>query len=223
MEIVATSLGDQIEQALREEILAGKLQPGQRLSITGLAKRWSVSSMPVRDAVRRLETAGFVTVSPRRGVFVAKYDMQRFKNILDIRMALECLAIELSIEHIPEAEIDAGIATYEQARANLRSSGGFKNLAVQDNLVHDLIFKYCRNPELTEIMKGLRNLIHWGHQTASTSRPDALERALPEHLEIMVALKNRNLEAAQNAMRAHLQSTIDRTLEIWSVHTRKNT
>ena len=105
--INSSSLGEQIEEAIREEILSGELIPGQRLSIDELAQRWGVSSMPVRDAVRRLEVSGFLIVAPRRGVFVSKFDQTRFKNIIDIRSALECLAIELPIESIPEAEIDA--------------------------------------------------------------------------------------------------------------------
>ena len=216
MAIVATSLGEQIEQALKEEILGGKLAPGQRLSLDELAERWGVSSMPVRDAVRRLETSGFVKVAPRRGVFVAEFDQSRFKNILDIRIALECLAIELSSDLILDFEIENAIQVYQEGGEYIKKSGDASKLATQDNLVHDLLINNCNNPKLIEIMNGLQDLIDWAHQTVAAYRPDALERALPEHLDILEALKTRDIEATQEAMRTHLKGTLERTLEMWA-------
>ncbi|MFC1996153.1 GntR family transcriptional regulator [Chloroflexota bacterium] len=214
--INASSLGEQIEQAIRDEILSGELKPGQRLSIDELAQKWGVSSMPVRDAVRRLEVSGFLIVAPRRGVFVSKFDQTRFKNILDIRSALECLAIELSIASIPETEIDEAIQIYREGEQHLEKTDDVSKLADDDQVVHNLIIKYCNNPKLIEIMDGLQNLINWGHKTVEAYLPDAFEKALPEHFEILEALKARDLEAAQSAMRIHLKGTLDRTLAVWS-------
>lgn len=215
MTINALSLGEQIETALKDEILSGELVPGQRLSIDELAQRWGVSSMPVRDAVRRLETSGFLVVAPRRGVFVSQFDQERFKNILDIRIAMECLAIELATHAIPEEEIDLAIQIYQQGGQRLQESGDASQLAAHDSLVHDLVIKYSNNPKLIEIMSGLQDLIDWGHKTVAYYRQDAFEKALPEHLDILTALKARDVSAAQNAMRSHLRATLDRTLETW--------
>ena len=215
MEINPLSLGEQIEIALREEILEGKLRPGQRLSLQELAQRWEVSSMPVRDAVRRLESSGFLVVAPRSGIYVAKFDKDRFKNILDIRIALECLAVELSIHLIPDAEIEAAIAIYQDAGGRLEKTGDATALIDQDNLVHNLIFKHCANPELIETMRGIQHLIHWGHRIAAASHPDAFVRALPEHLAILDALRHRNVEEARSAMQTHLTNTLQRTFEGW--------
>ena len=214
--INALSLGEQIEEAIKGEILSGELIPGQRLSIDELAQKWGVSSMPVRDAVRRLETSGFLIVAPRRGVFVSKFDQTRFKNILDIRSALECLAIELSIESIPEVEIDEAIEIYHEGEQYLAETGDSSKLAEDDQIVHDLIIKYCNNPKLIEIMDGLQSLIDWGHKTVESYLPDAFVKALPEHFRILEALKERDLEASQSAMRTHLKGTLDRTLAVWS-------
>ncbi|MFN2237303.1 MAG: GntR family transcriptional regulator [Anaerolineales bacterium] len=214
--INALSLGEQIEEAIKGEILSGELIPGQRLSIDELAQKWGVSSMPVRDAVRRLETSGFLIVAPRRGVFVSKFDQTRFKNILDIRSALECLAIELSIESIPEVEIDKAIEIYREGEQYLAETGDSSKLAEDDQIVHDLIIKYCNNPKLIEIMDGLQSLIDWGHKTVESYLPDAFVKALPEHFRILEALKERDLEASQSAMRTHLKGTLDRTLAVWS-------
>ncbi len=215
MEINPLSLGEQIEIALREDILNGKLRPGQRLSLNELAQKWDVSNMPVRDAVRRLESSGFLVVAPRSGIFVAKFDKERFKNILDIRTALECLAIELSIKSIPDAEIAEAITLYQEAGMRLENIGDATALHAHDNLVHQLIFKYCANPELIETMHGIQHLIDWGHRIAAASNPDALTHALPEHLAILDALKQRNSKDAKSAMQNHLKNTLRRTFDGW--------
>ena len=215
MEINQLSLGEQIEVAIREEILDGKLLPGQRLSLKELAQRWDVSNMPVRDAVRRLESSGFLVVAPRSGIFVAKFDKERFKNILDIRTALECLAVKLSINSIPDAKIDEAITVYQEAGRNFQDNGDTSALRANDNLVHQLIFKYCANPELIETMRGIQHLIDWGHRIAAASNPNAFSHALPEHLAILNALKQRDTVAAESAMHNHLNNTLERTFEGW--------
>ena len=63
------SLSEQIETQLKREIMSGDLEPGQRLTIEDIAERLQVSTMPVRDAVRRLDGLGFLNVAPRRGVY----------------------------------------------------------------------------------------------------------------------------------------------------------
>lgn len=216
MAINSASLGEQIEDALKEEILLGKLKPGQRLSLDELAKQWGVSSMPVRDAVKRLEISGFLKVAPRRGVFVSQFDKNRFRNILDIRIALEKLGIELATDIIPKNEIEYGINLYMEGGKEMRELGKSSILAQNDNYVHDLIFRYCHNSKLVEIMNGLQDLVDWCHKTVEVYRPDALEKALPEHIDILKALKARDVEGAKEAMQTHLKGTLERTFDIWT-------
>ncbi len=210
-----STLSEQIEGQLKDDISSGKLVPGQRLSIAALAKRWGVSSMPVRDAIRRLETVGFVEVIPRVGVFVTELNQKRFKNIMDIRIGLECLAIELAAERIPGEEIDAAIASYRTGGAELEKTGDTFALQACDNLVHSLIVQHCDNPELIGIMDDLKALIDWAHQASALYQADSFQIALPEHLRILDALQARDMDRAKDEMRAHLQKTCQRTLAAW--------
>jgi DNA-binding GntR family transcriptional regulator len=141
-----------------------------------------------------------------------------------MRIALECLAIELSIHSIPSAEIEGGIEFYSSSGEHFRKTGDISLIASHDNLVHQLIFQYCDNEELKRTRDGLQHLINRGHQTATASRSDADEQALPEHLEILDALLKRDEGAPKDAMRNHLMSTLQRTLERWpkSVHEEKS-
>jgi DNA-binding GntR family transcriptional regulator len=210
--IDTTSLSRQVENTLRDEILSGKLTPGQRIGIDELAARWGVSSTPVRDAVKRLEQAGFIEISPRRGVNIAQLDCRTFKHVFDLRIALECLAVESATERIPLDEIEDTMAAYRDAEAHFRAIGDRALLAKHDDRVHDLIVRYCDNPKLIEIVSDLHDLIAWARKTIVTRQPSTYERAVPEHLAILTALRERDADAAQAALRSHLKRALNETL-----------
>lgn len=210
-----TSLSDKIETQLKQEIMSGDLAPGQRLTIDEIAGRLQVSAMPVRDAVRRLDGLGFLKVAPRRGVFVEDFDQTRFKHTMETRIALECLAVELATEQIPADEIRYADEQYRKGYAYAVETGDLSRLAECDNLLHDLIISYADNPLLVDILRQLQDLIMWAHHIVARYRPDAQLDALPEHLEILSALGERDVAATQSALRSHLQGTMQRTLEAW--------
>ncbi len=209
------SLSEQIEKQLKQEIMSGDLEPGQRLTIECIAERLEVSTMPVRDAVRRLDGLGFLKVAPRRGVFVEEFDQNRFKNIMEIRIALEGLAVELAATRIPQESLEDAKNTYRRAGDHYARVGDLSRLAECDNLIHDLIINCSRNPLLIEMMRQLQDLIDWAHQIVAKYRPGAQVDALPEHLAIIDALRRRDVAATKSTVRDHLLNTLDRTLLAW--------
>ena len=104
-----SSLGEQVAEALKNEILSGRLAPKQRIDIGRYASDWNVSSTPMRDAVKQLEAAGLVEVSPRRGVYVSEIDRQELREIFELRTALESLAIRSATERIPLKRRPSGL------------------------------------------------------------------------------------------------------------------
>jgi DNA-binding GntR family transcriptional regulator len=150
--IQLASLGQQIANSLREQILDGTLVPGQRNSIGEVAKEWNISVTPVRDAVMRLKSIGLVRVAPRRGVFVAECDRRTFRGIFEVRMALECLAVESAVQRIPAGELRRALAIYREARARLRRDGDRGFMIEHDHVVHELILSHCENDRLRQTM-----------------------------------------------------------------------
>ncbi len=209
------SLSEQIETQLKREIMSGDLEPGQRLTIEDIAERLQVSTMPVRDAVRRLDGLGFLNVAPRRGVYVEDFDQTRFKNTMEIRIALECLAVELAAARIPAAKIISARESYQRGGDHFAQTGDLSMLADYDNLLHELIISYSENPLLVNIMRQLRDLISWAHHIVAKFRPNAQVDALSEHLEILDRLSERDVEATKSALRNHLLGTMQRTLDAW--------
>ncbi len=210
-----TSLSEKIESQLKQEILSGELTPGQRLTIDVIAERLQVSAMPVRDAVHRLESRGLLKVAPRRGLYVEDFDQTRFNHTMDVRIALECLAVELATRRIPTQEIQNAREVYRCGGEHYQQTGDLAKLAQCDNLLHDLIISHSENPLLMSIMGQLQDLISWAHLIVAKLQPKANLDALPEHLEIFDRLIERDVTATQTAMRNHLLSTMQRTLRAW--------
>lgn len=88
-------LRDVVFQTLRQAILRGELKPGERLMEIHLAQKLGVSRTPVREAIRKLELEGLVLMIPRKGAIVAEITVQDLEDVLEVRMALEELAVTI--------------------------------------------------------------------------------------------------------------------------------
>lgn len=82
-------LVDQIAVSIRDDILSGKLRPGQRIMVAALAKELGVSHIPVREAIRRLEAESLITTVPRRSTVVAEVRLEELHEIYDLRRLIE--------------------------------------------------------------------------------------------------------------------------------------
>ncbi len=209
MEFNTTSLGEQAEQALKMEILSGRLAPEQRIDLGAYATKWQLSPTPLRDAVKRLEMKGFVEVSPRRGVYVAKINRTALKEIFELRLALECMAVQLATPGIPPEKAADVLERYRAGMSRVEAEQ-HEYLATIDGLVHDLVVEHCGNLRLVSLMEGLRDLILWSRWTCYANGIVPYATALPEHLRIAEALVERDVAAAVDAMREHLEATFSR-------------
>ena len=87
-------------QTLRQAILRGELEPGERLMEIHLADRLGVSRTPIREAIRKLELEGLVVMIPRRGAIVASITEKDLKDVLEGRRTLEIMAAEIACDRI---------------------------------------------------------------------------------------------------------------------------
>ena len=208
------SLGDQVAEALKEEILSGRLAPKQRIDIGKYAEDWNVSSTPLRDAVKQLEAIGLVEVSPRRGVFVTEIDTQELREIFELRIALESMAIRSATPRVPASEAERVLRLYQEAEGIPDGEERERVLLGIDSLIHDLAIEHCGNSRLIKLIDTLRALIHWSQSTAISHLEQPYAVALPEHIAIAAAVCARDGEGAAAAMRRHLENSYDRITKI---------
>lgn len=205
-----TPLGDQVEHALKAEIISGRLAPGQRISHEELAAKWNVSYTPVRDAIRHLESQGFVKVLPRRGVFVTELDATTFQDIFEVRIAMEVLAAKSATLQAPAAELERVLRSYQEAEATYQQMGDSSLLVERDYMVHDLLMRHCSNAKVIEIMQGLRDLVDWAQATIVSRNPAAYATTVREHMRIVEAMLARDVRCAQHEIETHLQGALAR-------------
>ena len=93
-------LRDVVYNTLRQAILTGELQPGERLMEIALANRLGVSRTPVREAIRKLELDGLVVMMPRRGAHVAQITEKDLNEVLEVRIGLEEMAVRFACQRI---------------------------------------------------------------------------------------------------------------------------
>lgn len=99
-------LRDVVFNTLRQAILRGELKPGERLMEIALSQRLGVSRTPVREAIRMLEQEGLVIMIPRKGAQVAEISEKDLKDVLEVRLGLEELAVRIACQRITEEELE---------------------------------------------------------------------------------------------------------------------
>ena len=114
-------LRDVVFNTLRQEILTGKLKPGERLMEIHLANKLGVSRTPIREAIRKLELEGLVIMIPRRGAEVAQITLKSLQDVMEVRRALDVLAIELACERMGQEELDSLYQACENFRAAVKT------------------------------------------------------------------------------------------------------
>ena len=138
------TLWEQVRDRLREDILAGRLEPGTELSEVALAREFGTSRGPLREALGRLASEGLVTITPRRGAVVAQLSREEFIDAYQVREALETLAVRLAVPLMSDAEI-----------SHLRELCELMDRAARANEVH--VFFDTNNSFHEALVRGSRN------------------------------------------------------------------
>ena len=87
--IQRVSLVDYAVERLRRDLLTGEIEPGERIRVTKLEKRFGVSHIPIREALQRLEAEGFVKTKPQHGTVAAGVDLEDLHGLYDVRRLIE--------------------------------------------------------------------------------------------------------------------------------------
>lgn len=149
-------LRDVVFKTLRQGILTGELKPGERLLEMHLAQRLGVSRTPIREAMRKLELEGLVVMVPRRGAEVANISSKTLKDVLEVRDALDSLAVELACERITQE----GLEELKQAcdafaRTTREKELDATKIAKADVALHDVIVRATGNERLQQMISNL--------------------------------------------------------------------
>lgn len=187
---------------LRKLILTGKLHPGERLTEVRLGKILGTSRTPIREAIRKLELEGLVTITPGSGARVARITEEDLQDVMEVRSALDQLCASLASHRITPEEKQELIRAREDFEHSTKF-GDEQEIAESDVRLHDIIARAARNRRLDQVMNGLADTIY--RFRYEYIRDDLhYEELISEHRRICEAILSGNAEEAAAAAREHI-------------------
>ena len=196
------SLHDQVAQQLRDQIFAGELLPGAFVDENRLCEQLAISRTPLREALKVLTAEGLIRHEPRRGCFVNEVTEQDLDEIFPVIALLEG---RCAFEAAQQAT-DADIAALEGLHQQLQSSadqGRIPDYYSANYAIHEAIIAMAGNKWLAQVISDLRKILKLA-RLQQLNAPGRLAQSLAEHMAIFAALKARDAEGADAAMRTHL-------------------
>jgi DNA-binding GntR family transcriptional regulator len=202
MRLVHNSLHDDVAAQLRERIFAGELAPGTFLDEIQLAEQMSISRTPLREALKVLTAEGIVRHEPRRGCFVNEVTEQDLDEIFPVLALLEGRCAYEAAQHASDADLETLEALHQKLARHAKAKR--INEYYETNFaIHEAIITLAHNRWLAMVIADLRKIVKLA-RLQQLHAPGRLEQSLSEHLAVFAALKARDAEGADAAMRTHL-------------------
>lgn len=197
-------LRDVVFNTLRQAILTGELKPGERLMEIHLADRLGVSRTPIREAIRKLELEGLVVMIPRKGAQVARITEKNLKDVLEVRRALDMLAVRLACDRMDdEAKKELKRACDEFAA--VVQNNNTKDITEADVRFHDVILKSTGNDRLIQLVNNLAEQMY-RYRLEYIKDSSYHNRLVKEHEAIYEAIMNNEKEKAAEAVVVHIDN-----------------
>ncbi len=218
----ALPLRDVVFYTLRQSILTGELKPGERLMEIHLADKLGVSRTPVREAIRRLELEGLVTMFPRRGAEVARITEKSLCDVLEVRRTLDALCAELACDRITEESLCA----LKEACDHFEFCVGTKDvkkIAQADVALHDIIVQATGNQRLVQMVNNLSEQMYRYRFEYIKDRSQH-ETLIKEHRIIYQSIVGKDRDTAAAAAKTHIDNqkkAIIRQIRLESVPAQK--
>lgn len=203
MRLVHNSLHDEVAAQLRERIFSGELAPGMFLDEVRLAEQMAISRTPLREALKVLSAEGLVRHEPRRGCFVNQVTEQDLDEIFPVLALLEGRCAFEAAQHATDAEL-AALEELHQKLARQARAKRITEYYATNFAIHEAIIALAGNRWLAGVIGDLRKIVKLA-RLQQLHAPGRLEQSLSEHLAVFAALKARDAEGAEAAMRTHLQ------------------
>lgn len=151
-------LRDLVYEELRGLILTGGIKPGARMMEIEIADNMGVSRTPIREAIRKLEKEGLVTIEPRKGAYASEVSLKDMVDILEVRATLEGLAAKLAALRMTEEQKQI-LIQYSDAFNRAVENGDMAEMIANDTNFHHYIVQCCGNKYLLQMVEQLQELV----------------------------------------------------------------
>ena len=201
-------LREMVYEELKMQILTGAIVPGTRMMEVELADEMGVSRTPIREAIRKLEKEGLVTIEPRRGAYASQISPEDMVEILEVRQNMEGLAAFFAASRMKPEQLTS-LKDVSQKYNEAVSEENMENMIKYDTRFHRIIVESCNNKVLVQMIEQLQELvlrfryIYYDNFRRAENMPE-------EHKAILDAIEQGNADAARDTADVH----IDRLKEL---------
>ncbi|MCJ0762885.1 GntR family transcriptional regulator [Variovorax terrae] len=196
------SLHDEVAASLRSRIFGGELAPGSFIDEAALCESLKISRTPLREALKVLTAEGLVRHEPRRGCFVNEVTAQDLDEIFPVIALLEGRCAFEAARRASDADL-AALETLHERLTRHAKARRINDYYEANHLIHEAIITLANNRWLAQVIGDLRKILKLA-RLQQLHAPGRLEQSLSEHLAVFAALKARDSEGAEAAMRTHL-------------------
>ena len=202
MRLVLNSLHDEVAAKLRDRIFSGDLAPGSFVDEPALCAELAISRTPLREALKVLTAEGLLRHEPRRGCFVSEVTERDLDDIFPVIALLEGRCAFEAANNVTDADLVALEQLHDRLNRSARACR--INEYYETNFaIHEAIITLANNRWLAQVIGDLRKIVKLA-RLQQLHAPGRLEQSLSEHMAVFAALKARDAEGAEAAMRTHL-------------------
>lgn len=213
------SIRERVYLHIKDLILDGEFKAGDRLVERELAERLNISRTPIREALFRLESQGFVKTVPRKGVIVADISEKEIIEVFTILSSLEVLAAKLAVQKLDEGMESKFTDSIQKVKEYLKNQE--EDLAELHRELNHLLYSSAKNVKLYEMLSGLSDYIR-AFAKIGHKNPGRAKQSMDEHLKIMEAIVNKEMEMAEYLTKIHIENSKKAYIEAVQQNENKN-
>ena len=181
-------------------------KPGERVNEVEIATQLGVSRTPLREALNRLSTEGFLTMEPGKGFFCRELDPKEIFDLYEVRKAIEVAAVRLSVKRRSDAEIEAVIAFLDENGPDAGQRTRLQ-LVELDETFHEMVVQMSGNAEMLRLLKNVNariRFVRWIDLDAERRRFTQLE-----HRQLANAIQQRDVDVCVEILEKHIDRRLD--------------
>lgn len=201
--MLSANLPSHVQAVLQEAILNGALAPGERLFVDEVAAHFGVSKIPIREALKALEAAGWVQSQPRRGTYVRPLSRDELRETFEMRRLLEPYSAGLAAERRSEAQLGALKELLSRSAAALKA-GDVIALTETNSRFHSILGDAAGNKMLSESIAKLESQLRRYFVSVEWQQR---RESMAQHKAVFEAIRDRDVKLAEQLTRAHIDHT----------------
>jgi len=198
------TLHEEIVNNLRDMIMTGELEEGDKIKENELCTSMGISKTPLREALRVLSAEKLIKLVPNRGSYVCKPTLKEIKEMFDVMSVLEGICARTAVEKMRDSDFARLEKLHEKLEENFQRRDQ-KNYIKFNNLYHTFLQELAGNQTLNQIIYGLRQKILL-YRFKSLNLPGRFEKSIQEHRELLKTFQERDPEKAEMLIKTHLKN-----------------